>query len=161
MKNIFLAAALTLSSFSVWAQQKTFTCQDIYIKSMNHKEVLKSKVGRINDAAPGLLIVISAVNPIAGVSFLGAAVGSEIYTSTASKEEKVLRLTEESNKQLKKLVKKLNKKISCEITEEEVRTVIQKGLEDGTFCRNFPQLYTVGDIKKHVEQMMIIKHVIK
>lgn len=135
-----------------------FSCEEIYIKTMNHKTMVKEKMDRINNASPGLLIVTAAVNPAAGLILLGSALGTEIYASTPSKEERILRLASESNKQLKKLVKKLQKDVSCEITEDEVKLVIQKGINSGIFCENFPVLYNVSDVKRHVTDQMIIKY---
>ncbi len=154
----FLLACLSLSfTFNVFASS-SLSCHEIYIKTMNHKNLKKEKVDRLNNASPGLMIVVPAINAVAGLTLLGAAVGAEIYANTPSKEEKILRLSSESNKLLKRFIKKLQKDISCDITEDEVKAIVLEGLESGKYCEGFPVLYNVRDVKKHVRQILLKKY---
>ncbi len=157
MKNFILASLLTAFSFNAFSSS-SLSCHEMYIKTMNHKNKIKNKVDRINNSSPGLLLVVSAVNPVAGITYLGAAIGAEIYATTPSKEEKILRLSSESSKKLDRFVKKLQKEISCEITENEVKAIISEGLESGVYCQDFPVLYSVKDVKNHVKRQLIQKY---
>ena len=154
----FLLACLSLSfTFNVFASS-SLSCHEMYIKTMNHKNIKKEKVDRINNASPGLLIVVPAINPVAGLTLLGAAIGAEIYASTPSKEEKILRMASEGSKKLDRFIKKLQKDISCEISENEVKAIISEGLESGVYCQDFPVLYSVKDVKDHVKRQLIQKY---
>jgi hypothetical protein len=157
MKNFILASLLTAFSLNAFSSS-SLSCQEMYIKTMNHKNKIKNKVDRINNSSPGLLLVVSAVNPVAGITYLGAAIGAEIYATTPSKEEKILRLSSESSKKLDRFVKKLQKDISCEITENEVKAIISEGLDSGVYCQDFPVLYSVKDVKNHVKRQLIQKY---
>jgi hypothetical protein len=157
MKNFMLASLLTAFSFNAFSSS-TLSCHEMYIKTMNHKNKIKNKIDRMNNASPGLLIVVPAINPVAGLTLLGAALGAEIYATTPSKEEKILKLSSESSKKLDRFVKKLQKDISCEITESEVKAIISEGLESGVYCEDFPNLYSVQDVKKHVKRQLIQKY---
>ncbi len=152
-----LASLLAVFSFHAFSSS-SLSCHEMYIKTMNHKNKIKNKVDRINNSSPGLLIVVPAINPVAGLTLLGAAIGAEIYATTPSKEEKILRLTSESNKKLDRFVKKLQKDISCEITENEVKAIIIQGLDSGVYCQDFPVLYSVKDVKNHVKRQLIQKY---
>jgi hypothetical protein len=157
MKNFILASLLTAFSFNAFSSS-SLNCHEMYIKTMNHKNKIKNKIDSINNASPGLLIVVPAINPVAGLTLLGAALGAEIYATTPSKEEKILRLTSESNKKLDRFVKKLQKDISCEISENEVKAIIIEGLDSGVYCQDFPVLYSVRDVKNHVKRQLILKY---
>jgi hypothetical protein len=157
MKNFMLASLLTAFSFNAFSSS-TLSCHEMYIKTMNHKNNIKNKVNRINNSSPGLLIVVPSINPVAGLALLGAAIGAEIYATTPSKEEKILKLSSESSKKLDRFVKKLQKDISCEITENEVKAIISEGLESGVYCQDFPVLYSVKDVKKHVKRQLVQKY---
>jgi hypothetical protein len=157
MKNFILASLLTAFSFNAFSSS-SLSCHEMYIKTMNHKNKIKNKVDRINNSSPGLLIVVPAINPVAGLALLGAAIGAEIYATTPSKEEKILKLSSESSKKLDRFVKKLQKDISCEITENEVKAIISEGLESGVYCQDFPVLYSVKDVKNHVRRQLIQKY---
>ncbi len=157
MKNFILASLLTAFSFNAFSSS-SLSCHEMYIKTMNHKNNIKNKVNRINNSSPGLLIVVPSINPVAGLALLGAAIGAEIYATTPSKEEKILKLSSESSKKLDRFVKKLQKDISCEITENEVKAIISEGLESGVYCQDFPVLYSVKDVKKHVKRQLVQKY---
>jgi hypothetical protein len=157
MNKLTQLIVMSLLSSSAMASA-TFTCQDIYIKTINHKEVVKEKVDRVNDSTGALMIVISTVNPIAGLTLLAGAIGSEIYANSPSKEEKLLRLANENTKVLRRFVKELKKDINPNIDENEVREIISEGIQSGHYCSKFPVLFDTKDAKRHVRTMLNIKY---
>jgi hypothetical protein len=157
MNKFFLGSLITLFSTATIASP-TFTCQDIYMKTINHKEVIKQKVDRANDASGAFMIIISTVNPVAGLTLLAGAIGSEIYANSPSKEEKVLRLANENTKVLRRFVKELRKDINPNINENEVREIISEGIQSGHYCSKFPVLFDTKDVKRHVRTMLNLKY---
>lgn len=157
MKKLILTAALSIFSFNSFAEF-SLTCPDIYQRTMLSKEAKKERAGRIsNDLGKGAFI-ISLGAPAVGLALLVPAVGLSVYSSVDSKEDRVLQIMEEGNRNLIKLTKKLQKKVSSDISADEVLDVVKRGLESGLFCQEFPHLYSPKEVKEHVEAVMKSKY---
>lgn len=153
MKKLIIASILTVFSFNSFAQF-SLSCPEIYQKILIHKDIKKDKASKLSNNFSGLSILGLMAMPEVGLTLIGASIVAGTYSIIPSKEERVMNLAEEGSKQLERLTKKLQKKINAEITEEEVLRIVQQGLDSGYFCKDFPELYSAQDIKKHVTNVM-------
>lgn len=157
MKKLMVIAALSIFSFNSFAEF-SLSCPDVYQKTMLSKAAKKKKAGRISSDLGKGAFFISLGAPAVGVALLVPAIGLSVYSDLPSKEERVLRILEEGNRNLVKLTKKLQKKVSSDVTAEEVLGVVRDGLDSGLFCQEFPHIYSPKEVKEHVEEVLKSKY---
>lgn len=157
MKKLMVIAALSIFSFNSFAEF-SLSCPDIYQKTMLSKEAKKRKAGRIGSDLGKGAFFISLGAPAVGLALLVPAAGLQVYSDLPSKEERVLGVLEEGNRQLVKLTKKLQKKVSSDVTADEIIGIVRDGLESGQFCQDFPHIYSPSDVKEHVEAVLKSKY---
>jgi hypothetical protein len=160
MKKLMLIGIISVFSFHSFAQF-SLTCPEIYERVMISKQIQKKKASDLADdlSLGGLLIGLTA--PAVGLGILATSAGAFIYGESMSKEERVLALKEEGSRQLEKLTKKLRKKISSEITSDEILEIIQGGLVDGLYCRDFPKLASKRVVEDHVSETLKLKYPVR
>jgi hypothetical protein len=157
MKKFIAASLLSLFTINAFADF-SLSCPEIYVRTVNAKERSRDKAHRIVNDMGSAVFFSAFVNPILFFSLAGTSVGLELYAISSSREEKITRLMNEGDKHLIKLTKKLQKKISPEITKEEVLDLVRDGLNSGLYCQNFPHLYSLSDMKEHLEITLKAKY---
>jgi hypothetical protein len=159
MKKSFITIAL-VSLFSVNAfAEFSLTCPEMYARTIISKERKKDKAGRLSyDLSVGAFITSFGGAAPVTVGLLLPAVALSIYSGADSREQKVMDLSEEGSRRLAKLEKKARKKINKDITQEEIAAIVEDGLVSGTFCRQFPHLYTPKEVKDYVMRSLKMKH---
>ena len=157
MKKFILLTTLSLFSLNSFADF-SLSCPDIYQRIMHSKEVKKRKAARVAHDLGNGAFFMSLGSPVIGLSLLVPTLGLSIYSDLPSKEERVLRITEEGNRHLIQFTKHLQNKISSDITSDEVLGVIRDGLDSGLFCQDFPHIYSAGEVKDHVKSVMKSKY---
>lgn len=157
MKKLMIATVLSIFTVNAFADF-SLSCPDIYQKTMQSKNSKKRKAGRVGHDLGQSAFIISFGAPVVGLALLAPSVGLSIYSELPSKEEKILRITEEGNRHLLKFTKHLQKKISSDITSEEVIGIVRDGLDSGLFCQDFPELYSPSEVKDHVRDVMKLKY---
>lgn len=151
MKKSFIAFAL-MSLFSLNAfAEFSLTCPQMYALTVQKKHRGKKKLSHLSDdlATAAFVTSFGGSAPFT-LGLILPAVTLNIIAGAKPREEKVLDLSEEGTRRLASLAKKARKKISKDITEEEIAEIVQQGLSDGTYCQDFPDLYSPGDVKDHV-----------
>ena len=158
MKKSFITIAL-VSLFSVNAfAEFSLSCPEMYARTIISKERKKDKAARLShDLSVGAFITSFGAAPVAA-GLLLPAVALSIYSGADSREQKVLDLADEGSRRIAKLEKKAKKKISKDITQEEIADIVSEGLISGTFCREFPHLYTPSEVKDYVMRSLKQKH---
>lgn len=173
MKKI---AALVLSVFFIsnsYANSVTYTCLDIYAKAAANDQAREDNYNdAFNTNVPGMTIAGGPASWNSALTifgfFGGALTGSlpivlaatltpsaiNFIVNATDKEERALRLLDESQRSHKGFVRKLQKKISENITEEQVSELIAEGFASGAFCSDLPKLYSARKIKKHVKAIL-------
>lgn len=157
MKKLLVLAVLSMFSFNSFAEF-SLSCADVYQRTMLSKEAKKRKAGRISNNLGGAAFFVTLGAPVVGVAMLVPTIGLSVYSDLPSREERVLRILDEGNRQLVKLTKKLRKNVSTDVTAEEVLGIVRDGLDSGLFCQDFPHIYSPSDVKEHVEDVLRQKY---
>lgn len=174
-----LAALFILNSMahahaqSETREAKTYTCAGIYARGYVNKHMKEEKYNRAMNTQRGdtsyngfLTIMLLAGSAVTGslpiilaASLTPAAIS--LIVNLPSKEERVLKLADESSKQFDRFLGRLQKKVSANITAQEVEALIQDGFASGEFCENMPNLHSPMDIRKHVKKALKAKYATK
>lgn len=152
------------------SEPKTYTCEGIYALRLANKI---EKRDRYNDRWNKVRGDLSYNGALGVVGFMaGAATGSlpillagaltpaaiSAIKNLDSKEERISKLRDESQRSHKRFMKSINKKISAEISDDEVAEIIQSGFDSGLYCDDMPELFSPSDIKKHVRKVLEEKY---
>ncbi len=157
MKKLIAVGLLSLFTLNAFADF-SLSCPEIYVRTVNAKEKSREKAHRVANEMNTTVFVSAFVNPVLFLSLAGTTVGLELYSASSSREEKVTRLMNEGDKHLLKLTKKLQKNISPDISKEEVLDLVREGLNSGLFCQKFPHLYSLKEMKQHLEISLKAKY---
>ena len=151
MKKSFIAFTLmSLFSFSAFADF-SLTCPEMYARTIHKKHRSKKKLDHLsNDLAAAAFVTSFGGSVPFTLGLLLPAITLDLIAGAKPKEEKVLDLAEEGSRRLSRLTKKAQKKISKDITQEEISDIVLEGLVAGTYCQDFPDLYSPSDVKEHV-----------
>lgn len=176
MKKVIFAvlAGLFLLNGMAHAQEvKQYTCSSIYteiyikkhLKEMKYNDTFNKSRGdtSYNGALTLLLLAASAATgslPIIIAATLTPEIIS-VIVNLPSKEERVLKMRDESTKKFNRFLGRLQDNISANITAEEVKAIIQGGFDSGLYCENLPNLASPAKIRKHVKKALKAKYVLK
>ena len=81
-----------------------------------------------------------------------------IIENLPSREERALKLEDESSKKFRRFTDHLQDKISHNITADEVETVIQSGFDSGEFCKDLPTLASPNAIRSYAYAILKAKY---
>ena len=157
MKKSLFALALLLSLFHAHAQEAKFslTCDEIYGRILAKKVHRNEKMNEIGSKtySYSLIAMFTGSLPLtAGMMLVGGTLS--FVGNIDPKEQKIADLQDEGSRTLERFTKKLQKKINQNITQEDIIAEVKGGLESGTFCMGFPDLYSPREVKKYVERRL-------
>lgn len=155
MKKIIAALLIASFSFNSFAQF-SLSCPEIYQRIVQKKEARKSS-SNVSSGAGAVFIAVP-VTPVSVGIFVGIGALLAYKSYANGKEMRAIRISNEDSRQFNKFVKKLQKKINPDITADEVHGIVEEGFNDGVYCQNFPDLYTEGDIKRHVKNILVERY---
>lgn len=157
-KTLITLTMATLFSVNAFAEF-SLTCPQMYARTIISKEIKKHKAGQLGaELSMGALVTSFGGSAPVTLGLLLPAVALTIYSDTDSREQKVMDLSNEGSRRLAKLEKKAKKKINKDITKEEIASIVEEGLVSGTFCSDFPHLYTPGEVKDYVMKSLKMKY---
>ena len=170
MKKIIfgLLAGLFLLNGSARAQDgKQYTCASIYAQVFAKKQMNDAKYNdnfnkkrgdyTHNEAMTVVIALAAIANPYIFIAAF-TPVAISIIVNAPSKEERVLRLRNESSKQFTRFLERLQNHVSPDITAAEVEAIIENGFKSGLYCENLPNLHSPMDIRKDVRKTLKAKY---
>lgn len=173
MKKIIvsmLLASLVSTAFSQVSTPVSYTCHDLYVqqakiaktKRDNYNNTFNKKRGdgSFNDAFTivGLMAGFATASvPVLAIGMLTPATIS-VIKNIPKKEERALRLEQETSRQLTRFVEKLQRKVSPLVTSEEVVSIIRTGFDSGEFCKDVSKLARPSKIRKFVKDQLKLKY---
>jgi hypothetical protein len=163
MKKYLLVTSVVTAIFAnslAFASEagSSLTCSEIYAKTAVAKTERNAKAAQTLEYVKGgtgaatfvsLITGIAAI-PIALFGLTAAFAEAEyIYSNSIPNEQKIIFMSEGQTKQFYRLFYKA-KKIRSDVTEQEIISIVEQGLESGKFCENFPKLYSPRMVRNYV-----------
>lgn len=170
---VLIAGLFLLTSLAHAQEAKQYTCSSIYTqifakkhsRELNYNYKFNRNQGdtSTNGFLTILLFTASAATgslPIVLAATLTPTIISFIMNAP-SKEERALRLRDETSKQFTRFVARMQNKVSANITAEEVEEVIQSGFNSGVYCDNLPDLANPRQIRKYAKDVLKTRYIQK
>lgn len=161
MKTILLSALLLLS-FSTRAQveaQKA-SCVELYAHASAEKITKQNKLRERGATVYGLSLAALFTGNIFIVS--GFLLGGSGMVLTANlydaPEIRANDLKIEGSRRLEKFTKKMQRKFGAAVSEMEILSIVNEGMDSGLFCAKAPKLATPKEIKSHVESILASRY---
>jgi hypothetical protein len=139
-------------------QTKGFSCREIYKKTAEHKygrnvAIMRGLGTATQVTLAGSLAALITAQPEIAIALFSASAATGLintaYLLMDPREARVLLLSEGHLRKFQRLLKKA-RNIRSDITEQNIIDLINKGIDDGTFCQGFPKLYSVRQVSKYV-----------
>jgi hypothetical protein len=153
MKSLFLSLFL-LVSLSLRAQVETpkQSCAELYAHASAEKITKENKLRERGASVYGLSLAALFTGNIFIVS--GFILGGSSMILTANfydaPEIRANDLKIEGSKRLRKYTEKMQKKLGTQITEMEILSIVNQGMDSGIFCADPSKLASPEEIKSYV-----------